>query len=113
MSSSTLAIRRAQLNSQLGENSPETELAILDPDSKTIPFYGVFDDNVIQGNKDSGNVYQKVRKPRFIDSELPYEKSDMQGLDISLPYRSTTTKSRYEIKYIQEDAEGVQILWLV
>ena len=113
MSSDTLDIRREQLNAQMGKDSPDTELAIFDPEGKALPIYGVFDDNVIQGNKDSGNVFQKVRKPRFIISELPYSKENMEGKDLALPYRKTSEKYLWNIKSIQEDAEGVQILWLV
>jgi hypothetical protein len=113
MSSETLEIRREQLNAQLGEDSPDTELAIFDPAGKALPMYGVFDDNVIRQNKDSGNVSQLTRKPRFIISELPYAIDNMINKDLSFPYRNTESKSLWEIKSITEDAEGVQILWLV
>lgn len=113
MSSDTLEIRRDHLNAQLGEDSPDAELAILDPAGKALPFYGVFDDNAIQGNKDSGNVFQKVKKPRIIVSELPYPKDQMEGQDVSLPYRVTADKNIWNINYIQTDAEGAQILWLI
>jgi hypothetical protein len=113
MSSEALEIRREQLNTQLGKDSPDSELAIFDPEGKALPMYGVFDDNVIHQNKDSGNVFQKVRKPRFIMSELPFSKDNMEGKDISFPYRKSSEKYLWEIKSIQEDEEGAQVLWLV
>jgi hypothetical protein len=105
-----LEIYRSHLTEEMGEDAPMSVDAILDPsgaNEQTI--YGLFDENVVNQNKDSGNVYQKVSKPRLFLSELPLDKDLMSGMDVYISYVDKT----YNINYIQSDIEGVQILWLV
>lgn len=107
MSKSTLDIYKAHLDAQLGENSPITIRAIIDPSGLNAVVYGVFDDTDYFGNKDGGNVRQFLDGRRFILSIKPafdvYDNLELYFPDLSLTYK---------IQRIDTDLTGAQVLWV-
>ena len=108
MTTSALNIYKAHLNAQLGENSPITLQAIIDPsgeDESTV--YGVFDDTDYKGNKDSGNVRQYLDGRRFILSSPPTV--DVYA-DKTIYFPDLDTS--FTIQRIDKDTYGAAVLWV-
>jgi len=105
MSSNALEIYDDQLNFILGVNGHHTESAIYDPEDLAVTIYGVFDDHTFRGNKDAGNVKQKITGPRFVVSE---SMTFNVYKDKILQVRETN----YTIQYIDKDENGAQVIWL-
>lgn len=107
MTTSTLDIYKDILDFQLGEDSPITESAVYDPAGSATTIYGVFESNTYRGDKDGGNVTQKLTAARFILSD-PLSFNIEDNKQIYFPYRSAT----YTIQYQDTDENGVQVLWV-
>lgn len=107
MTTGALDIYKQALDFQLGEDSPITESAVYDPTGSAAVIYGVFEKNTYRGDKDGGNVVQKLTAARFIISDpLTFDIEDNK--QIYFPYRSAT----YTIQYQDTDKNGVQVLWV-
>jgi hypothetical protein len=107
MTTSAQAIYRSHLTEILGENSPITIQAIIDPTGLNETVYGVLDDVDYQGNKDSANVRQFLDGRRFILSSVPvfdvYDNKQIFFTDLNLTYT---------IKRLDTDLNGAQVLWV-
>ena len=108
MTTSARNIYKAHLNAQLGENSPITIEAIIDPSGiNETTVYGVFDDTDYKGDKDGGNVKQYLDGRRFILSTPPsldvYEDKTIYFPDLS---------ATYTIRRIDKDETGAAVLWV-
>jgi hypothetical protein len=95
------------LSEILGENSPITIQAIIDPTGTSESVYGVFDDVDYKGNKDGGNVRQYLDGRRFILSTPPtidvYENKTIYFPDMD---------ESFIITRIDKDASGAAVLWV-
>ena len=107
MTSNALNIYKGTLDFQLGEDSPITEQAIYDPSGLEVILYGVFEANTYRGDKDGGNVTQKLLAVRFLlSSPLTFDIEDDK--QIYFPHRDRM----YTIQYQDTDDNGVQVLWV-
>lgn len=108
MSSDALAVHQSTLAAQLGEGSPVTVQAILDPSGeKEATVYGWFEDHEYNGDKDSGNVTQKRDGKRFVCATIPAF-DVYQDLQIYFP----DTDESYTVQSVDRDKQGAQVLWL-
>lgn len=108
MTTNALNIYKTHLNNQLGENSPITIMAIIDPSGVNESIvYGVFDDTDYRGNKDGGNVKQYLDGRRFILSTPP-TLDVYQDKEIFIPDLNVT----YIIRRIDKDIHGAAVLWV-
>ncbi len=83
-----------------GSNSQE---AILDG-ATTI--FGIFDESFTTGSNDSGNVPQRIKKPRFLVDTIPAFTPTLTTLEInSVTYIINNASGK--------DKNGYSILWLV
>jgi len=108
MTTSALNIYKTHLNEQLGENSPITIMAIIDPsgiDESTV--FGVLDNTDYKGPKDGGNVKQFLDGTRFILSSPPtldvYADRTIYFPDLNITYT---------IRSISKDDFGAAVLWV-
>jgi len=107
MTTSALNIYRSHLSAQLGENSPITMKAIIDPTGINETVYGVLDDVDYRGNKDGANVQQFLDGRRFVLSVVPtfdvYDDKEIYFEDL---------EETYTIKRLDKDLVGAQVLWV-
>ena len=108
MSRDALAVHQSTLAAQLGEESPVTVQAILDPSgTEEATVYGWLENHEYDGDKDSGNVTQKRDGKRFICATIPAF-DVYQNLQIYFP----DTDETYFVQSVNRDEQGAQVLWL-
>ena len=109
MTAQALNVYDETLKAQLGENSPFTIQAILDPsgEHETI-IYGWFEAHTYNGQRDSANVTQRRAGKRFVTKEVP-------NFDVykNLTLQITGKEETYKVDYIERDEVGVQVIWLI
>jgi hypothetical protein len=107
MTSSALTFYRDTIEHQLGEDSPITEQAIIDPTGESLTVYGVLDDHTYPANKDGGNAMQRLNARRFIIAD-PLTLEIHEDVQIYFPLRDLLLK----IQLQETDLQGAQVLWV-
>lgn len=109
MTTEALDIYRLHLNEQLGENSPVTTEATLDPSGEDeVTLYGIFEENTFRSGSDTANQFPKRSGARFIVPTI--ENFDIyENKEIVIPYYD----KRYTVNFIETDENGAQVLWLL
>ena len=108
MTIDALAIHQSTLSAQLGEDSPVTVQAVLDPSgTEEAVVFGWLEDHEYNGDKDSANVNQKRDGKRFICATIPA--FDVY-LDLQIYFPDTGES--YTVQSVDRDKQGAQVLWL-
>ena len=108
MSSDALAVHQSTLAAQLGEESPVTVRAILDPSgTEEATVYGWLEEHEYNGDKDSGNVTQKRDGKRFVCATIP-----AFDVYLNLQIYFPDTDETYLVQSVDRDKHGAQVLWL-